>query len=218
MSLLDQMKVQAQQVLEEKTSSSQLAAETLAERNAKLKDIFLYWQELADLIKVIQPDFTFPITLPLVGEMTGLKVVEPFADYRYEELANQRFTDEIKYVRLYFFYKAPQVFNIQRELGLAARVQDELWRYGVVHNSEEIKNEQQRVYEVAFSVPWEVKGSVTVTPVPNSKSLHFSLKNIGKLGEVDLEMEFDNLGSEFLDELAKLIMGQQNRFWKLVSF
>ncbi|HSH72090.1 MAG TPA: hypothetical protein VK974_03435 [Methylophilaceae bacterium] len=218
MSLLDQMKVQAQQVLEEKTSSSQLAAETLAERNAKLKEIFLYWQELADLIKVIQPDFGFPITLPLVGEMTGLKVVEPFADYRYEELANQNFTDEIKYVRMHFFYKAPQVFNIQRELGLAARVEDELWRYGVVHTKEDIKNEQQRVVEAAFSVPWEVKGSVTVTPIPHSKQLHFSLKNIGKLGEVDLEMAFDSLGSEFLDELAKLIMGQENRFWKLVSF
>jgi len=217
MSLLDQMKLQAHAVLEEKSSSTHLAAEELAQRNAKLKEIFAYWQEFADLLKVIQPDFAYPVALPLVGEMTGLKVVEPFADYRYEELANQNFTDEIKYVRLYFFYKAPDVFNIQREVGLAARVEDELWRYGVVHTSEELKNEQQRTVEVAFSVPWEIKGSVTVTPMPHSKALQFSLKNVAKLGEMELELPFDKVNSELLDELSKLILGQATTFWKLVK-
>lgn len=210
------MKIQAQHVLEEKSSATHLAAEELAQRNAKLKEIFSYWQEFSDLVKVIQPDFPYPIAVPLVGEMTGLKVVEPFADYRYEELANQSFTDEIKYVRLFFFYKSANVFNIQREVGFAARVEDELWRYGVTHTSETLKNEQQRVVEVAFNVPWEIKGSVTVTPIINSRSLHVSLKNISKLGEIDFELPFEKVSSVLLDELSKYILGQADNFWKLV--
>lgn len=42
MSLFEQMKVQAQKTLEEKTHTEALSLETLEQRNAKLKQIFDY--------------------------------------------------------------------------------------------------------------------------------------------------------------------------------
>lgn len=87
-----------------------------------------------------------------------------------------------------------------------------------MHHAEDIRNAQARAVEVAFDIPWQVKGSVLVTPLPDSEVLHFSLKNIGKVGEAELEMPFHLVDSIFLDELSKLLLGQDNSFWKLVKF
>lgn len=218
MSLFDQMKIQAQQALESNKNAVKLSAEAFAQRNAKLKEIFDYWHEFSELIKVIQPDFTLPMSLPGIGEMTGLKVVDTFSDYRHTLLNSQNFSDEINNVSLHFFYKAPQVFKFNRELGYATLAKDVLWRYGIVHTADDIKNDQARIVEVAFNIPWEVRGSIMVTALPNSKVLNFVLKNIAKLGEIELEMPFDQVDSTFLDELSKLLLGQENSFWKLVKF
>lgn len=215
MSLLDQMKAQAQLALEERSASAKLNAETLAERNAKLKEIFDYWNEFSSLTKVIQPDFPYPIALPRVGEMSGLKVADLFADYRYSMIGTQNFSEEINHVSLYFYYKSQEVFQFEREVGLATRVEDELWRYGIVHTTEHVKNEQSRTIAVAFNVPWQIKGSVVVTVIPNSKVLHFDLKNVAKLGDMELDMPFERVSSEFLDQLSMLLLGKENRFWAL---
>ena len=219
MSLFDDLKIQAQKALEEQTTTAVLSAEEMRERNAKLKEIYEYWREFVELIKVIQPDFPEVINLPSIGDMTGLKILSPYSDYRLKAQVNQSFSDEIEYVTIFFFYRAPQLFSFKKEVGaIANRVKDLLWRYGIVHTAEGIKNEQERIVEIDFSIPWQVKGAVTVTPLPQSKALHFSLKNIGKLGETELEMPFDQIDTIFLDELSKLLLGQTNDFWKLAKF
>lgn len=218
MSLLGQMKLQAQQSLEEKNNQVKLSADSLALRNAKLKEVFDYWREFSELIRVIEPDFSHVISLPSIGDLSGLKVSEPFAEYRYRLLSNETFSDDVSHVSLFYFYKAPQVFKFERELGIAQRIKDVLWRYGIVHTAEDVKNEHARVAAVSFIIPWQVKGSIFVTPLPDSNVLHFSLKNIAKLGEMELEMPFDQVDATFLDELSKLLLGQENSFWKLAKF
>jgi hypothetical protein len=218
MSLFDQMKVQAQQALELNENTETLSAEAFVLRNAKLKEIFNYWCEFSKLIKVIQPEYSHPILLPGIGDMTGLKVVEPFSDYRHTVIGNQNFSDEISNVSLFFFYKSSKAFEFKKEIGVSTRVKDVLWRYGIVHTSDDIKNEQARVIEVGFNIPWQVRGSVDVTSLPNSNILSFELKNIARLGEVALKMPFDQVGTVFLDELSKLLLGRENNFWKLAKF
>ena len=219
MSLFDDLKIQAQKALEAQTTTDILSAEEISDRNGKLKEINSYWREFVELIKVIQPDFPQTISLPSIGDMSGLKVLSPFFDCRHKSQITQNIIDEIDYISLYFFYRAPQAFSFQKEVGaLVTRVKDLLWRYGIVHTSEDVKNEQERIIAVDFNIPWQVKGSVTITSLAQSKGLHFSLKNVGKLGEMELEMPFEKINSEFLDELSKLILGQENRFWKLAKF
>lgn len=218
MSLLGQMKLQAQQTLEDKTHQVKLDADSLALRNAKLKEVFNYWREFAELIRVIEPEFAHVISLPSIGDMSGLKVTEPFAEYRHTLLSNETFSDEISHVSLFYFYQAPKEFRFERELGIAQLIKDVLWRYGIVHTAEDVKNQHGRLSAVSFVIPWQVKGSVFVTPLPDSNVLHFSLKNIAKLGEMELEMPFDQVDATFLDEFSKLLLGQENSFWKLAKF
>ena len=218
MSLLEQMKIQAQKALETKTHAEVLSAETLASRNAKMKQIFDYWREFSQLIKTIEPTFEHSMMLPNVGEMSGLKIVEPFSDYRNNELNHQEFSDEINHVSFHFFYKAPRKFKFKRELGIADRVKEVLWRYSIVNAQEEIKNEQNRVIEIEFTIPWAVKGSAIFTPLPNKPVLHIVIKNFAKLGDFVFEMPFEQVDSNFLDELCKLLMGHENQFWKLAKF
>jgi len=218
MSLLGQIKLQAQQTLEDKNNQSKLSADSLALRNAKLKEVFNYWREFSELIRVIEPEFPHVISLPSIGDLSGLRVTEPFAEYRYTLLSNEAFSDEISHVSLFYFYKAPQVFKFERELGIAQRIKDVLWRYGIVHTAEDVKNEHARVTAVSFTIPWQVKGSILVTALSDAEVLHFSLKNIAKLGEMELEMPFDQVDATFLDELSKLLLGQDNFFWKLAKF
>lgn len=218
MSLFDQMKVQAQQALELNKNTETLSAEAFALRNAKLKEIFNYWREFSRLIQAIQPEYSHAILLPGIGDMTGLKVVDPFSDYRHVLIGNQNFSDEISNVSFFFFYQSSKAFEFKKEIGVSSRVKDMLWRYGIVHTSDDIKNEQARVIEVGFNIPWQVRGSVDVTSLPNSNILSFELKNIARLGEVALKMPFDQVGTVFLDELSKLLLGQENNFWKLAKF
>ena len=218
MSLFEDLKIQAQKMLEPQSSSASISAEEMADRNVKLKETYHYWREFAELIKVIKPDFSDPIHLATIGDMTDMKISNPYSDYRLKTQMNQNFYDEIDYVTMYFFYKAPQEFSFKKEVGaLTTRVKDLLWRHGIVHTARELKNKLERVVEVDFNIPWQVKGSVTVTPLAQSRILHFSLKNIGKLGEVEFEIPFEKINIIFLDELSKLMMGQDNRFWKLVK-
>jgi len=218
MSLLDQMKVQAQQALELNNKTVTLSADVFAQRNAKLKEIFDYWHEFSELIKVIQPDFPHTISLPNIGEMTGLKVLDTFSDSRHTLLNNQNFSDEIDHVSLHFTYKSPKCHAFTRELGYAALVKDVLWRYGISHTADDIKNDQARTVGVTFNIPWQIRGSIIVTALPSSKILNFALRNVGKLGEIDLDVPFDQVDRTFLDQLSQLLLGQENRFWKLVKF
>ncbi len=218
MSLFDQMKAQAQQVLELNEIKDAVSAEAFARRNAKLKEIYNYWREFSDLIKVIQPEYLHQLSLPGVGDMSGLKVVDPFSDYRHTQLGNQSFSDEIDNVSFLYSYKSTKSFVIKKEIGIATRVRDALWRYGIVHTSDDVKNSQARVVEVAFNIPWQVRASVLVTSLPHSNVLNFELKNISRLGDVSLQMSFDEVNSTFMDELSKLMLGQVNNFWKLVKF
>lgn len=218
MSLFDQMKTQAQKALELKSTKEKLSSEEFAQRNNKLRQIFDYWHEFSELIKVIQPNFDHPVSLPGIGEMSGLRVADTFSDYRHALLGNQNFTDEIDNVSLYFSYKSPKRFTFIKEIGYADLVKDVLWRYGIIHVAEDIKNEQARIVEVAFNIPWEVRGSVIVTSLPNSKVLNFALKNVAKLGDVTLEVTYNQVDTVFLDELSKLLLGDENSFWKLVKF
>jgi hypothetical protein len=217
MSLFDQMKTQAQKALELKNSKEKLNSEEFAQRNFKLRQIFDYWHEFSELTKVIQPDFVPLVALPGIGEMSGLRLVDTFSDYRHASIGNQNFTDQIDSVSLYFFYKSPQYFKFTKEIGYAEIVKEALWRYGITHSTEDIKNEQARVVKVVFNIPWEVRGSVTVMPILNSKVLKFVLKNVAKLGDVTLEVTYDQVDIVFLDHLSKLLLGDGNRFWKLVK-
>jgi hypothetical protein len=64
MNLFDQLKVQAHEALEEKHHIVALSAEAILQRNNKLKEIFDYWHEFSELIKVIEPDYEHSISLP----------------------------------------------------------------------------------------------------------------------------------------------------------
>ena len=143
MSLFDELKIQAQKALEDQTAIAVLSADEMAARNAKLKQIYDYWREFVELIKVIQPHFSEPVTLPGIGDMSGFKITSPFSDYRVKSQVNQAFSDEIDYVSMFFFYRAEQAFSFKKEVGaLAQRVKDLLWRYGMTHTAEDIKNAQ----------------------------------------------------------------------------
>ncbi len=215
MSLLDDMKVQAAKALEHQQTATKLSAQVIADRNAKMRAIFHYWREFADMAKVIKPMLPHAIAIPRIGNMESLKVVDLFVDYRHALLSNQNFSDEIEHASLIFYYKAPSAFHFEREIGLAALVKDELWRYGILHTANDVKNERERTASILFNVPYEIRASLHVTQQNNSKLLQFALKNIAKLGDIDLEVAYDKVSTEFLDALSKLLMGQENNFWVL---
>lgn len=216
MSLLDQMKRQAQDALEAQSANEKLSAETIGHRNRVLRDAFDYWREFSNLTNVIQPEFPYPMYIPRVGEMKKLKLIELFADFRYKVIGHHNFSDEIDYATLYFFYKSDEVLTFQRDIEVASLVEDELWRYGITHTTESVKNALQRMVAVDFNVPCAIKGSVTLSAVDDKPEFKMSVKNAGKLGEMEVFIPFQRVNETLLDELSKLIMGQDDQFWKTV--
>ncbi|MBC7785875.1 MAG: hypothetical protein H7Z18_00060 [Methylophilaceae bacterium] len=177
-----------------------------------MRAIFYYWREFADMAKVIKPMLPHAISIPRVGNMESLKVVNLFVDYRHTLLSNQNFSGEIEHASLIFYYKASNAFYFEREIGLAALVKDELWRYGILHTAIDVKNEREKTASVLFNVPYEIRASLHVTQQNKSKLLQFALKNIAKPHDIDLEVAYDRVSTEFVDELSKLLMRQDNNF------
>ena len=164
MSLFDDLKIQAQKALEAQTSTDILSAEELSERNAVLKKIYDYWREFVDLVKVIQPDFPHAISLPSIGDMSGLKVLGPFSDCRHKSQITQSIIDEIDYVTLYFFYRAPQAFSFKKEVGaLVTRVKDLLWRYRdrTFYLPGDIKIYRYNAFFIVFNIFGSVHNAIT---------------------------------------------------------
>lgn len=216
MSLLDQMKRQAQDALDAQEANAKLSAETIGHRNRVLRDAFDYWREFSNLTNVIQPEFPYGFQIPRVGEMKQLKLMELFADFRYKVIGHHNFSDEIDYATLYFFYKSDQVLTFQRDIEVASLVEDSLWRYGITHTTEHVKNELHRLVAVDFKVPCVIKGSVTLSVVEEKPEFKLHVKNAAKLGEMELFIPFQRVNEALLDELSKLIMGQDEQFWKTV--
>ena len=82
MGLLDDLKKQADMVKTQQLNQNEMRDEALKAVEAKMKQAFLYLNDLLKQLAVLKPDNPLVFSIPGVGDLKGLRFAEFFIDYR----------------------------------------------------------------------------------------------------------------------------------------
>lgn len=212
MGFLDELKQKAEQTKHERGEAAGTAHENTYLVNEKLDRIFHYFRELSEQLAVIEPPTPLVFPLQGIGDISGLKLGNFYPDYRRKKQGND-FSDLIDYVTLTFTYASPQKFVFDRqEPWQVERLREYLGRYAFKFELEEKKNAQSLIETVTFTIPWEVRALVHVRGDTANRRIIFITRNVERLGEQEFVFSVEKVDEAVLDEFARFMMGQPNRF------
>ncbi len=215
MGFLDDLKHQAEQTKKQLGAAAGAVESEIQLVNSTLDRTFHYFRELADQLQVIEP--ATPLVFPLhgVGDLSDLKLGNLSADYRRKKSGND-FSDLIDRVTLTFSYQNSQKFVVERDdIFQIERLKEHLDRYAFKFELEEEKNERGLIVRGTFVIPWEVRALVHVRGDELHRRIIFVTRNVERLGEQEFVFDAEQLTESVLDEFARFMLGQPNRFRSL---
>ena len=214
MSFLNQLKSQAsamqtqqvaqQQNLESNTKQTELACQTVA----------LYLADLVTQLNVIQPAGP-ALSLDGRASWPAMKLVDFRLDVRKKKLRDR---DVYDYIAL-GWQIVPQAGGVAT--GVVSvnfppdleRVEKRLGHGGVRFERKDIRYpETNKLQAVRFEYEAQARGYVTVTADHDVARLQFRLANVNGFDILNASWDAARVQTDILDELAKLLVGQTNRF------
>jgi hypothetical protein len=207
MGLLDDLKRQADMV---RTHDS-LQRSNLQE-NARVVDeamhrAFLYLLELFKQLEVLKPANPTVYEIEGVGTLKDLKYVSGFVDPRKRKFADRDIYD---YMDFYVKWAAPASMVVERDMPhTIKKVRDMLWHSNIKFTEVETKTEFGSVGKCKFTIPAALTVNFTLKADIEGRRLLFYGKNALRLATDDFVVPADELTDELLEELAKVLIGQQ---------
>jgi len=210
MSLLDDLKKKAEQLQTDEQTRSAEASRNIAAVDGKLRQIFSYLEELAKTLAVIKPEVSKPFILGAEGKFEGLRQSDYFADYRLCNLQNRDHFDNVSFL---FKSTAERALNVEFDDALfAERFEKSLWGYNVPFKRDDSLNAQRKIVKVNFRVSPEVRSEFLFQGEHDAGRVKITCKNAGRFGQDELTFDAEEIDTAWLDELAKFIMTETNRF------
>jgi len=210
MSLLDDLKNQAELLRKRQQSGSALHDHYFREIHERLKVVYAHLNELVNSLNTIRPEVIryFYIEQSSVLEdmrqgdyaVTARRKAIDYVDY-YEELLVR--TRCVGTTKLKFEKDSEALVNRMREF---------LWGNSLKFDLREYRSERGYVQNGSFTVEPEVPVAITITGVPDKGHIVITTKNLEKLGEVSYIYEIDEVDIPLIEELAKLLIGKPNQF------
>lgn len=214
MSFLNQLKNQAKAVQTQRTAQESALEERLAETEKACQFIFPYLQDLARQLNVLEPAGP-AFTLDGKTPWPAMKLVDFRADARRKRYRDQEVID---YIGMGWRI-VPQVgapvggvvsVNFPPDL---QRVESRLAAGLVKHERKEVRHpEKNTLQAVRFEYITETRGSVTATADHEHGLIQFRLLNTAGFETVTVPWPAVRIGHDAMDELAKRIVAQPNRF------
>lgn len=214
MSFLNQLKTQAKALQTQRTEDESLLEERLAETDKACRFILPYLQDLAGQLDVIEPPAP-AFTLDGKTPWPAMKLTEFRVDARRKQLRDQ---EVIAFIGM-GWRVVPQVgqpvggvvsvnFPIEMQ-----RVESRLAMGPVKHERREVRHPEKNVLQaVRYEYLTETRGAVTVTPDHAQAQVQFRLLNTAGFEIANVTWPVARIGHEAMDELAKRIVAQPNRF------
>lgn len=214
MSFLNQLKSQAR-ALQTEQQQAESGFQAYAQRTEEACRVtWAYLQDLARQLNVIGPEGP-PMTLDGKTPWPRMKLVDFRVDARRKDVHGREAFDKIAMG----WRIVPQVGNPVRGVVRVnfppdlQRVQDRLAMGPVKHERVDIRNpENNKLLAYEFQYDTETRGSVMVTADHEHGMLNFRLLNGEGFGIVQVAHASGDIDTALLDELAKLIVSQPNRF------
>jgi hypothetical protein len=214
MSFLNQLKTQAKALQTQRTEDESLLEERLAETDKACRFVLPYLQDLARQLNVIEPPAP-AFTLDGKTPWPAMKLTDFRVDARRKQLRDREVIDYIGMG----WRVVPQVgqpvggvvsvnFPIEMQ-----RVEARLAMGPVKHERREVRHPEKNVLQaVRYEYLTETRGSVTATADHELGQVQFRLLNTAGFEIANATWPAARIGHETMDELAKRIVAQPNRF------
>lgn len=214
MSFLNQLKSQANALQSQQSAQQQNLEANLAQTEAACKTAHYYLNDLARQLNVLAlsgPRFSLDGKTP----WPAMKLTDFRVDLRRKMLRDKEVVD---YIGMGWAI-VPQVghpvggsvsANFPPDL---QRIESRLASGAIKHERKEVRHpEKNTLLAYRFDYLTEARGSVVITPDHDTATLAFRIANADGFGIVNSQWPAARVQSDMLDELAKLVVGQPNRF------
>jgi hypothetical protein len=182
------------------------AEQQLAGRLLRVRD---YLIQLASQLNVIKPQIARDYPLLGLGVLRGLAWQASDVNTRNRGAESP---DQLARVSLAYLLRGQALMRCEREPQAAGALRIALREHGLRFEEQAARDEQGRLRMQVFDIAPEVRGRVELIADYPHLALRLTLQNVERFGVVDYQPPSEDHGTEWLDELAKLILGQPSRF------
>ncbi len=213
MSLLDDLKNQAEVLRKRQQSGSALHDHYFREIHERLKLVYQHMNELAKSLNTIRPEVIRYFYIEGSTVLEGLRQADYQVSARRKTIDHADYFEELV-VRTRCVGTEKLRFAKESE-PLVTRMREFLWGNSLKFDLRESRSERGYVQSGTFTVEPEVPVSITVSGVPERGHILIVTRNLEKLGEVTYTYEIDEVDTPLLEELTRLLIGKPNQFRRM---
>lgn len=182
------------------------AEQALSNRLLLVRD---YFTQLSAQLNVIKPQVARDYPLLGFGVLRGLAWQASDVNTRNR---GAEAPDQLARVSLSWLLRGQAVLRCERDPLAADALRLALREHGLRFEEQPARDELNRLRAQVFDVAPEVRGRVELNADYRTLSLRLTLQNVERFGLVDYVPPAEDRGSEWLDELVRLLLGQPSRF------
>ena len=210
MSLLDDLKNQAEVLRKRQQSGSTLHDHFFREIHERLTVIHQQINDLANSLNTIRPEVIRYYYVEPSSVLEGLRQGDYAVSVKRKSIDH---ADYIEEVILRTRCTGPDKLVLEKEAdALVTRMRDFLWSNSLKFDLRENRTERGYVERGLFTIEPDVPISITVSGLPDRGHILIVTRNLEKLGEVAYTYEMDEVDAPLIEELTKLLLGKPNRF------
>lgn len=187
------------------------AEQALAGRMQLVRD---YFAQLSSQLNVIKPQVARDYPLLGLGVLRGLAWQASDVNTRNR---GPEAPDQLARVSLTWLLRGQSVLRCERDALSADALRLALREHGLRFEEQPLRDEMNRLRAQVFDVAPEVRGRVELAADYGTLGLRLTLQNVERLGMVDYLPPAGDSGTEWLDELVRLLLGQPSRFATLAK-
>lgn len=212
MGLLDDLKKQAELAKSQQLSAASLQDATVKTVEAKMKQTFLYLNDLLKQLAVLKPVNPLSFPIPGVTELKNLQYLSSFIDNRKKRIND---VEVIDYIAMYVKWGSVAKINIERDMPAPAqKIREGLTQNGVKFTEEEMRSPRGTVAGWRFMVEQAVTTDVKITADHDQPRLLLAGRNLTRLGNDSYIVPSDDINDAWLEEFAKTLLGHPSTIQK----
>ena len=212
MGLLDDLKKQADMMKTQQLSQQTLREDSLRIVEEKMKQTFLYLNDLLKQLAVLKPENPLVYSIPGVGDIRGLRFAESFIDYRKKRIDDREYFDTTSF---FIRWQGTENLAVERDMpGTIQKTRDALWHYKIKFTEDEVKNARGSVERTRFNIPASIVTDVVIKAGHLDGQLLLSAKNLLRLDSDDFVIPAQDVTEALLEDLARTLLGDGSNFRK----
>lgn len=208
MGLLDSLKKQAEGLREEQKSQESQRIEAIRDVDVAMNVAFGYLHDLFKQLAVIKPAMPLAFGVPNLLELKGLKFEDCYIDRRSTKI-NDR--EAMARIPMLLKWEGDVPVVIERDMPQTIeKVQNELWRYNLKFEFNEVRNAERKLVKGVFKVEPRVVTDVEIVANHATGMIEIEARNLMRLGPDSFKVPAREMNERLLEELAKALLGEAN--------